>query len=318
MNTSKNGGLSIVVPFLNEEDGIELFCSTLDDHASKLSFPLELVFVDDGSTDRSVEILGKYSFKNIKRAKLVQFSRNFGSHAAIRAGVQNAYYDICTWLGSDLQEPLELLEKSFDLITKEGYDAVYVSKKSIVVSKLNRAFSKTYSHLMRKYAVSNYSSDGVSTIVFNGKIKELLNNNVEGNSSIMLQIIDAGFKTANLELDFHERSAGKSKWTLSKKVKLMIDSFVSFSFAPIRLVSIMGMIMFFIGVVIGVVTIVARIMNYDTPAGYATLASLIALGFGITNISLGIIAEYLWRALDAARNRPVFIVDNVMSLIEKK
>ena len=318
MNTSKNGGLSIVVPFLNEEDGIELFCSTLDDHASKLSFPLELVFVDDGSTDRSVEILGKYSFKNIKRAKLVQFSRNFGSHAAIRAGVQNAYYDICTWLGSDLQEPLELLEKSFDLITKEGYDAVYVSKKSIVVSKLNRAFSKTYSHLMRKYAVSNYSSDGVSTIVFNGKIKELLNNNVEGNSSIMLQIIDAGFKTANLEMDFHERSAGKSKWTLSKKVKLMIDSFVSFSFAPIRLVSIMGMIMFFIGVVIGVVTIVARIMNYDTPAGYATLASLIALGFGITNISLGIIAEYLWRALDAARNRPVFIVDNVMSLIEKK
>ena len=318
MNTSKNGGLSIVVPFLNEEDGIELFCSTLDDHASKLSFPMELVFVDDGSTDRSVEILGKYSFKNIKRAKLVQFSRNFGSHAAIRAGVQNAYYDICTWLGSDLQEPLELLEKSFDLITKEGYDAVYVSKKSIVVSKLNRAFSKTYSHLMRKYAVSNYSSDGVSTIVFNGKIKELLNNNVEGNSSIMLQIIDAGFKTANLELDFHERSAGKSKWTLSKKVKLMIDSFVSFSFAPIRLVSIMGMIMFFIGVVIGVVTIVARIMNYDTPAGYATLASLIALGFGITNISLGIIAEYLWRALDAARNRPVFIVDNVMSLIEKK
>lgn len=318
MNTSKNGGLSIVVPFLNEEDGIELFCSTLDDHASKLSFPLELVFVDDGSTDRSVEILGKYSFKNIKRAKLVQFSRNFGSHAAIRAGVQNAYYDICTWLGSDLQEPLELLEKSFDLITKEGYDAVYVSKKSIVVSKLNRAFSKTYSHLMRKYAVSNYSSDGVSTIVFNGKIKELLNNNVEGNSSIMLQIIDAGFKTANLELDFHERSAGKSKWTLSKKVKLMIDSFVSFSFAPIRLVSIMGMIMFFIGVVIGVVTIVARIMNYDTPAGYATLASLIALGFGITNISLGIIAEYLWRALDAARNRPVFIVDNVVSLTEKK
>ena len=318
MTTNKNEGLSIIVPFLNEEDGIELFCSTLDDHASKLSFPLELVFVDDGSTDRSVEILGKYSFKNIKRAKLVQFSRNFGSHAAIRAGVQNAYYDICTWLGSDLQEPLELLEKSFDLITKEGYDAVYVSKKSIVVSKLNRAFSKTYSHLMRKYAVSNYSSDGVSTIVFNGKIKELLNNNVEGNSSIMLQIIDAGFKTANLELDFHERSAGKSKWTLSKKVKLMIDSFVSFSFAPIRLVSIMGMIMFFIGVVIGVVTIVARIMNYDTPAGYATLASLIALGFGITNISLGIIAEYLWRALDAARQRPVFIVSETKDLISRE
>lgn len=317
MNTCKNEGLSIIVPFLNEEDGIETFCATIDEHASTLSFPLELVFVDDGSTDRSVEILSAYSFKNIRRAKLLKFSRNFGSHAAIRAGVQQAYYPVCTWLGSDLQEPLELLEKSFELINEEGYDAVYVSKRSIVVSRLNRAFSKTYSHLMQKYAVSNYSSDGVSTIVFNGKIKELLNNNVEANSSIMLQIIDAGFKTANLEMDFHERSAGKSKWTLSKKVKLMIDSFVSFSFAPIRLVSILGIVMFLIGAVIGIVTIITKILNADTPAGYATLASMMALGFGITNISLGIIAEYLWRALDAARKRPVFIVSEEMDLIDQ-
>ena len=318
MTTNKNEGLSIVVPFLNEEDGIELFCSTIDDHASKLSFPIELVFVDDGSTDRSVEILSKYSFKNISRAKLVQFSRNFGSHAAIRAGIKNAYYPLCTWMGSDLQEPVELLEKSFRLIDEEGYDAVYVCKKSIAVSKMNRAFSKTYSHLMQKYAVSNYSSDGVSTIVFNGKIKELLNSNVEGNSSIMLQIIDAGFKTINLEMDFHERSTGKSKWTFSKKVKLMIDSFVAFSFAPIRMVSIIGMIMLLIGGVVGVATIVAKILNNDTPAGYATLASMIALGFGITNISLGIIAEYLWRALDAARNRPVFIISETKDLISNE
>lgn len=312
---NNNEGLSIIVPFLNEEDGIELFCSTIDEYVLKLNFPVELVFVDDGSTDKTVDLLGSYAFGNIKKAQLVRFSRNFGSHAAIRAGLQYAGYPVCTWLGSDLQEPLELLERSFDLINEGGYDAVYVSKKSIVVSKLNRAFSKTYSHLMQKYAVSNYSSDGVSTIVFNKKIKDLLNNNVEGNSSIMLQIIDAGFRTTNLELDFHERSAGKSKWTFSKKVKLMIDSFVSFSFAPIRLVSIIGMIMFFIGIVIGIVTIINKIINFDTPAGYATLASLIALGFGITNISLGIIAEYLWRALDAARGRPVYIVSETKDLI---
>lgn len=313
MNTSNNEGLSIIVPFLNEEDGIELFCSTLDDYSTQLSFPIELVFVDDGSTDRSVDVLNNYSFKNIKRAQLVKFSRNFGSHAAIRAGLQYAYYPVCTWLGSDLQEPLELLGQSYELI-KEGYDAVYVSKKSIVVSRMTRAFSKTYSHLMRKYAVSNYSSDGVSTIVFNNKIKDLLNSNVEGNSSIMLQIIDAGFKTANLEMDFHERSTGKSKWTFSKKVKLMIDSFVSFSFAPIRMVSIIGIIMFLIGIVIGIVTIINRLLNFDVPVGYSTLASMMALGFGITNISLGIIAEYLWRAYDAARNRPVYIVDKTIPL----
>lgn len=317
MSTNKNEGLSIVVPFLNEEEGIELFCSTLDDYSKQLTFPVELVFVDDGSADGTVELLKKYRFENISRAQLVQFSRNFGSHAAIRAGLQYAYYPNCTWLGSDLQEPLELLQKSYDLL-KAGYDAVYVSKKSIVVSKANRAFSKMYSHLMQKYAVSNYTSDGVSTIVFNSKIKDYLNSNVEGNSSIMLQIIDAGFRTANIELDFHERSTGKSKWTLSKKIKLMIDSFVSFSFAPIRLVSIVGILMFLIGLIIGVVTIINRIINFDSPAGYATLASMIALGFGITNISLGIIAEYLWRAFDAARGRQVFIVSETSDLINKE
>ena len=92
MNTSKNEGLSIIVPFLNEEEGIELFCTTLDEYALNLSFPIELVFVDDGSKDRSVEILSSYSFKNIGKAQLVQFSRNFGSHAAIRAGLQYASY----------------------------------------------------------------------------------------------------------------------------------------------------------------------------------------------------------------------------------
>ena len=96
----------------------------------------------------------------------------------------------------------------------------------------------------------------------------------------------------------------------------MIDSFVAFSFAPIRMVSILGMIMLFLGVVVGIVTIVTKILN-DTPAGYATLASLIALGFGITNISLGIIAEYLWRALDAARQRPVFIISEIKDLTDK-
>lgn len=313
MKYRKNDGISVIVPFLNEEEGILVFCDTLDRYAETLEFPLELVFVNDGSTDRSEELLGSYVFKNISSAQLVSFSRNFGSHAAIRAGVQNASYDICTWLGSDLQEPLELLPASYELI-QQGIDVVNIEKRSIQVSKLNRGFSKFYSHMMQKYAVKNYSSGGISTIVFNKKVKDLLNSHVEGNSSIMLQIIDAGFKSRTLSMDFHERSAGVSKWTLSKKIKLFIDSFVAFSFMPIRLVSIMGILMFVLGLIIGLVTIIGRFVNPNVPVGYATLTSIVSLGFGITNISLGIIAEYLWRAYDAARNRPVYIISDVVPL----
>ena len=306
-------GISVVVPFLNEEEGILLFCETIDQFAGTLAFPLELVFVDDGSTDRSADLLRGYEFHHIASAQLISFSKNFGSHAAIRAGVQSARCDICTWLGSDLQEPLELLPASYELI-QQGYDVVNIEKKSIQVSKLNRGFSKFYSYMMKKYAVKSYSSGGISTIVFNKKVKDLLNRHIESNSSIMLQIMDAGFKSKTLSMDYSERSAGTSKWTLSKKVKLFIDSFVAFSFMPIRLVSIVGILMFILGILIGVVTIVSRLMNANVPVGYATLTSIVSLGFGITNISLGIIAEYLWRTYDAARERPVFIISEKVSL----
>ncbi len=117
--------------------------------------------------------------------------------------------------------------------------------------------------------------------------------------------------------DYLERRHGKSKWTLGKKIKLFIDSFVAFSFMPIRLVSILGVIMALLGFIFGVVLIVNKLVS---PAliieGYTTLAALILFTSGITNISLGVIAEYLWRAYDAARNRPTFIVADVCALKE--
>ena len=309
-------GLSIIVPFLNEEEGIASFCKTIDELVETLYFPVEIVFVNDGSTDKTVEILREYKFLNLRKVKLVDLSKNFGSHAAIRAGVKNAYYDNCTWMGSDLQEPKEFLKLSYDKL-KAGFDAVYIEKKSIVISPCNRFFSKTYSHLMQKYAVRNYSSGGTSVIVFNHKIKDLLNNNIESNSSIMLQIMDAGYKYTTLSLDFHERAAGVSKWTLSKKIKLFIDSFVSFSFMPIRLVSLVGLLMFFGGCAVGIYAVINKFISPNAPLGYSTIICIVALGFGITNISLGIIAEYLWRTYDAARKRPVFLVSDVVDLMKE-
>ncbi len=306
-------GISVVVPFLNEEDGIRLFCETVDEYAAGLDFPVELVFVNDGSTDRSAEILAEYSFRNIEQAQLINLSRNFGSHAAIRAGLTKAKHDICTWIGSDLQEPLELIPAAMEKL-REGYDVVYIEKESIVVSKANRLFSRIYSWLMKKFAVSNYSSGGISTIVFNRKIKDFLNENIENNSSIMLQIMDAGFRDVTIPMHFNQRSAGVSKWTLKKKIKLLIDSFVAFSFAPIRLVTIVGIVLFGLGILIGLITIINKIVNPVVPSGYSTLICILSLGFGLTNISLGIVAEYLWRAYDAARGRPCFIISDSVRL----
>lgn len=312
-----NPGLSVIVPFLNEEEGIWTFCETLDSFSVTLDYPLELVFVDDGSTDATVERLKDYTFRHIPDVRLIRLSHNFGSHAAIRAGISQAKYEYCTWLGSDLQEPLELLTEGYRKL-REGNNVVYVEKKTIQVSKANRAFSRVYSYLMRKFAVKNYSSGGISTILFDGHIKELLNRNIESNSSIMLQIMDAGFQSCTISLDFHERKTGVSKWTVSKKIKLFIDSFVAFSFMPIRLVSLVGIFLFGLGLIVGIIALIRSIIQGSGVGSYSLLIGIISIGFGITNISLGIIAEYLWRAYDAARKRPTFIIaDNTVLAGEK-
>ena len=132
-------GMSVVVPFLNEAEGISAYCSAMDRYAGEVQFPIELVFVDDGSTDNTAEVIHAFQFHNISMAKLVTLSKNFGSHAAIRAGVLHSTYDICTWMGSDLQEPIEFLQMSYEKML-QGYDTVYIEKNSIRVSKVNRGF----------------------------------------------------------------------------------------------------------------------------------------------------------------------------------
>ena len=129
-----------------------------------------------------------------------------------------------------------------------------------------------------------------------------------------MQIFTLGFTKKLISIEKKARKYGKSKWTTLKKVKLLIDTFVSFSFVPIRMVTLVGVIIFIIGLLWTGYTIFRKIMYDDLVSGWPALLSILLIGFGITNISLGIIAEYLWRTLDSSRKRPVFIIDEIIEL----
>lgn len=301
-------GVSVVVPFLNEEDGILIFCKTFDDFVKQLNFPIELILVDDGSTDNTLNLILSYVFTNVNEVKVIRFTRNFGFQAAVRAGILKAKYDICTWISVDLQEPLELIPCSYKKLLLKQVDIVYVEKERIVVNPISRSFSKIFYLLMKKYAIKNYPQKGIGAVLFNRKVIDYLNDNIETNSAILLQLLDAGFHYCSIPMQFSARECGKSRWTLSKKIKIFIDSFVSFSYMPIRLVSLLGVFMLIIGLVTGIITVYNKLSNPFILAGYSTIVSVLALGFGITNISLGIIAEYLWRTLEVSRQRPAFII----------
>lgn len=305
--------ISVVVPFLNEADNLPRMCAALEEYVPTLGVPVEVVFVDDGSTDDSAAWLRSAEFQNFS-AKLVKLSRNYGAHPAVRAGFQNASAPNCVWLGADLQEPLEIIGEGYKRV-KEGFDLVCVQKNTVQVAKSEEAFSHLYSALIRKYAIKNYPPKGVNTIFFNEKVKNTLNANVELNSSVVLQVLNQGFRQTVINMNYREREVGSSKWTFGKKLKLLIDSFVSFSFFPIRMVTILGFLFALVGALIALYLIVIKVFALkEVTLGWPSLISVLMFGFGLTNISLGIIAEYLWRTLDAARSRPAFIIDEIYTL----
>jgi glycosyltransferase involved in cell wall biosynthesis len=306
--------ISVIIPLLNEEDNIDHLINQLNQYfLEQTQFSAEVVFVNDGSSDHTVLKLREaahYAYT----AKVISFSRNFGSHAALRAGIQIATGDYITFMYADLQDPLELINELAQEISIKEAEICWAQRIDSNVSKSEKLFSKGYAYLMQRYAVPNFPKNGFDIVMFSKKVQVCLNLNVENNSSIFIQILNLGYRQSAIHYLKKARLFGKTKWTLSKKIKLLIDSFVAFSFAPIRLVSLIGTVFFILGIIWTSYIILRKILFNDLESGWPALISILMVGFGITNISLGIIAEYLWRTLDASRKRPVYVIEEVYDL----
>ncbi|MFN8237988.1 MAG: glycosyltransferase [Chitinophagales bacterium] len=306
-------GISIIIPLYNEAEGVPVLVSALNEFfADKQHIPIEIIFVSDGSTDGSFELLQLQTFKNYS-TQLISFSKNYGSHAALRAGIVHAKMEYVTFMYADLQDPLELVFQLYEKAVS-GFDIVWANRNNTNNSRFETLFSRFYARMMQKFAFPNFPDKGFDIVFFNSKVTRQLNDNIESNSSIFLQILGMGFAQTSVLYNKKERAIGKSKWTLSKKIKLFIDSFVAFSYAPIRFVSLMGMLFFTFGIFWTVYIASRKLLYNDLASGWPALTSILLLGFGLTNIALGIIAEYLWRTLDASRKRPVFIIDKIIDL----
>ena len=306
--------VSIIIPFLNEEENIVLLVSTLSDYFERETrFDVEVIFVNDGSIDNSKKLLLEQNHENYS-IKIISFSKNFGSHAALRAGILNASGDYITFMYADLQDPIQLISHLFDKIVEGNKEIIWATRNATNNGLIESSFSKLYSRLMKKYVSSAYPEKGFDIVMFSEKVGVLINQNIEANSSIFLQILTLGFNQDFIFYDKQPREKGISKWTLSKKIKLFIDSFIAFSYAPIRFVTIVGITLFILGIVCSLYLLIRKTIYNDLNSGWPMLISILTIGFGITNISLGIIAEYLWRTFDSARKRPVFIIDDIIEL----
>lgn len=305
--------ISIIIPFLNEADSINNLVNELNTINKNINLSLEVIFVDDGSIDQSVELLKNHSQINFK-SQVIKLSKNYGSHAALRAGISIAKSDYIGFLYADLQDPVDLIKKMYDQALNSNSNIVWATRNSTDNNYIETLFSRLYAHLMKKFVSKSFPSKGFDIVLFDQKVQKCLNENLEANSSIFLQILTLGFKQTSISYDKKSRKKGESKWTLSKKIKLTLDSFLAFSYFPIKAVTIIGITFFLIGLAWTSYLVIRTILYNDLELGWPSLISILLLGFGITNISLGVLAEYLWRTLDASRKRPIFIIDEINQL----
>ena len=306
--------ISIVVPVYYSADTLmDLYHDMKDKILEKLG-EYELVFVDDGSGDNSWEIMNEIRELD-GNVKLVKLSRNFGEHAALLAGLSVCTGDCAVTKQADLQEDSLLILDMYES-WKKGNKVVLAIRRSRDESAVKVFFANMYYALVRKFVNKKMPQGGCDCYLIDRQVIEVLQRLDEKNSSLTLQVLWAGFKTDLVYFDRKDREKGKSRWTLAKKYKLVVDSLMSFSYVPIRFMIVVGTVFNFFAFALFISVIVERI-KFGTPVvGWASLMCVILCSSGLILMMLGILGEYVWRALDAARKRPPFIIDEILE--EKK
>lgn len=306
--------ISIIVPvYYNQDNLLPLYADLKEKVFDKLkentNTEYELIMVDDGSKDSSYKVMQDLA-KIDSNIKIIHLSRNYGEHAAILAGLSQCTGDCAVRKAADLQEPSEMI---LDMMKKydEGYKVVLATRADREEPIMQKAFSNLYAFLMRKLALHNMPKGGFDSFLIDRQVIDFLVKMQESNTSLMSQILWAGFETATVPYVRKKREIGKSRWTLSKKIKLVYDSLISFSYFPIKMITNIGFLSFFVSVILLIIIIHRKFVGKIDVEGYTSLIMVMLMAFGIIMLSIGIIGEYLWRTYDAARNRPPYIIEKV-------
>lgn len=299
--------ISIVVPvYYNEDTLMDLYRDMKEKILGKIG-EYELVFVDDGSGDDSWKIMNEIRELD-ENVRLVKLSRNFGEHAALLAGLSVCTGDCAVTKQADLQEDSSLILEMYDK-WKQGSRVVLAVRRSRDESRVKVFFANLYYAMVRKFVNKNMPRGGCDCYLVDRRVIEVLERLDEKNSSLTLQVLWVGFRTDMVYFDRRDREKGKSRWTFAKKFKLAMDSMLSFSYMPVRFMTYIGVI-FDIFAFILMISVLVEYFTRGVPIiGWASIMCVILLSSGLILSMLGILGEYLWRTLDASRERPTFIID---------
>jgi len=304
--------LSIVIPCYYNEANIPDTTQALLE-LEKI-FPdgttLEYVFVDDGSKDKTYEKLTYFQQKYPDRVTIVKLSGNFGSHSALLAGLHYATGDCIAFLAADLQDPPELLARMFEHWQK-GIKLVLAHRTDRPERGLSRFLAQSFHYMIRQYALKQAPHGGFDLVLFDKQLRHDLLNIKEKNTHLYYLLLWLRYEYVSIPYVRRVREKGVSRWTFAKKIKLWIDSFTAFSYAPIRLITVSGFVLGGGAMLYAMVIIVMRLLGWVSITGWSAMMVVLLVVSSFQMVALGILGEYLWRVLDAVRNRPPYVVEEV-------
>jgi polyisoprenyl-phosphate glycosyltransferase len=298
--------LSVVIPVFNEEENVTVLYSRLTAVLEEIHIDYEIIFVDDGSNDDSLNQLQNLSVKN-KRVVVVELARNFGHQVAITAGLDFARGQAVAVMDADLQDPPETLPE-FIAKWRKGYDVIYAIREQRKERWLKRSSYALFYRLLRRVANIDIPLDSGDFCVMDRRVVELLKSMPERSRFIRGIRSWVGLNQVGVPFERPARYAGQSKYTVSRLMLLALDGLISFSYLPLRFITFLGLSVSCLSIFLAVFYFVKKLLYGLSPPGFATLVVSIFFLAGIQLITMGVIGEYVGRIFEEAKRRPLYVL----------
>jgi glycosyltransferase involved in cell wall biosynthesis len=302
--------LSVVVPVYQDELSIRQNFLTLKatlDRAAGM-FRYEIVLVNDGSRDNSILVLEELHAEFPGCVGVINLVRNFGQVAAIMAGLARCTGDCAAVISSDLQDPPELIVEMFERWTT-GAKTVLGIRESREDAGFNKFTSRVFYRLMQRYALPSIPPTGFDFFLLDRSVVDRLLSATEHNGFLQGQILSASGAVTQIPYKRRARQIGKSGWSTLRKLKYFVDGFVAYSFVPIRLITLLGIFAFLLALLLSVGLILQRLLFGTEAPGWSSVMIALLVLHGFELLAIGIVGEYVWRALDQVRPRPIYVID---------
>jgi glycosyltransferase involved in cell wall biosynthesis len=302
----ENPFISIIVPVLNEEEAIPHFIDVVEGILNKSSCRFEVLFVNDGSTDSTSEVLHQIESVD-HQVRIIEFTRNFGKEAAVTAGLEHAKGDAIIPMDVDLQDPPELI---LEFIEKwqEGNDVVYGKRVRRHEGWLKRTTAKLFYGSFNLLSPFNFPSNVGDYRLMDRSVVEVIKLLPEKNRFMKGLFAWTGFQAVEIPYHRPSRSKGKSKWNYWKLWNFALDGILNFSTIPLRIWTYVGATIAFGSFLYGLVIIGQKLIFGNAVPGYPSLMTCLLFLGGIQLLSLGIIGEYIARIFNEVKNRPLYVI----------